>query len=204
MGDVKYNWSDKYRPRKPRCAPPFSRSCGRGCAPLSQWSALIVEQVPQPRSHGLRLEHVQQDSLRSAKPAPEDGARLQVQHHVSAHLLLLQRALSLLCLFGAKCVCNHVSLLLPRCALVLNLFPPLRYPDLIDKTQAPTHAPPPPPSSPSALLSSSQPLSFSYRITRDKDVDTCIITFHAGPPYEDIAFRSPPRPPFVSHLIIRS
>jgi hypothetical protein len=33
-------------------------------------------------------------------------------------------------------------------------------------------------------------LALSYRITRDKDVDTSIITFHAGPPYEDIAFRS--------------
>ena len=63
-----------------------------------------------------------------------------------------------------------------------------RYPDLIDKTLAPTHAPPPPP--PVHSLQPNTP--FSYRITRDKDPDTCIITFHAGPPYEDIAFRSTP------------
>ncbi|KAL3830026.1 hypothetical protein ACJIZ3_018828 [Penstemon smallii] len=41
------------------------------------------------------------------------------------------------------------------------------YPDLIDKSKAPT-----------------------YTITKDGDsAETCIITFHAGPPYEDIAFR---------------
>ncbi|CAN0909346.1 CTN [Linum grandiflorum] len=41
------------------------------------------------------------------------------------------------------------------------------YPDLIDKTKAPT-----------------------YTIDRDGSSDeTCIIKFHAGPPYEDIAFR---------------
>ncbi len=69
-----------------------------------------------------------------------------------------------------------------------------RYPDLIDKTQAPTHDPPPIPPfhtvpSTTSLLRAADTLSCSYRITRDKDVDTCIITFHAGPPYEDIAFR---------------
>ncbi|KAK4481246.1 hypothetical protein RD792_012129 [Penstemon davidsonii] len=41
------------------------------------------------------------------------------------------------------------------------------YPDLVDKSRAPT-----------------------YTITKDGDsAETCIITFHAGPPYEDIAFR---------------
>nr|GMD33377.1 cactin [Ipomoea batatas] len=41
------------------------------------------------------------------------------------------------------------------------------YPDLVDKSKAPT-----------------------YVIEKDGDsVDTCIIRFHAGPPYEDIAFR---------------
>ncbi|XP_059665282.1 splicing factor Cactin [Cornus florida] len=41
------------------------------------------------------------------------------------------------------------------------------YPDLVDKTKAPT-----------------------YTIERDGDsAETCIIRFHAGPPYEDIAFR---------------
>ncbi|XP_019158868.1 PREDICTED: cactin [Ipomoea nil] len=41
------------------------------------------------------------------------------------------------------------------------------YPDLVDKSKAPT-----------------------YVIEKDGDsVDTCIIKFHAGPPYEDIAFR---------------
>jgi len=41
------------------------------------------------------------------------------------------------------------------------------YPDLIDKTKAPT-----------------------YKIVRDpNDTDTCLLYFSAGPPYEDIAFR---------------
>ncbi|CAN1353603.1 CTN [Linum perenne] len=41
------------------------------------------------------------------------------------------------------------------------------YPDLVDKTKAPT-----------------------YTIDRDGNSDeTCIIRFHAGPPYEDVAFR---------------
>ncbi|GMH09883.1 hypothetical protein Nepgr_011724 [Nepenthes gracilis] len=41
------------------------------------------------------------------------------------------------------------------------------YPDLVDKTKAPT-----------------------YTIEKDGDsAETCIIRFHAGPPYEDIAFR---------------
>ncbi|XAR64599.1 hypothetical protein NMG60_11008340 [Bertholletia excelsa] len=41
------------------------------------------------------------------------------------------------------------------------------YPDLVDKTKAPT-----------------------YTIEKDGDsTETCIIRFHAGPPYEDIAFR---------------
>jgi hypothetical protein len=41
------------------------------------------------------------------------------------------------------------------------------YPDLVDKTKAPT-----------------------YFIERDgSDGETCLIRFHAGPPYEDIAFR---------------
>ena len=40
------------------------------------------------------------------------------------------------------------------------------YPDLIDKSKAPT-----------------------FRLESDKDSDTRIIRFIAGPPYEDIAFR---------------
>ena len=41
------------------------------------------------------------------------------------------------------------------------------YPDLIDKTTAPT-----------------------YKVIKDpNDEDTCILRFMAGPPYEDIAFR---------------
>lgn len=40
------------------------------------------------------------------------------------------------------------------------------YPDLVDKSKAPT-----------------------YTIEKDGNGETCIIRFHAGPPYEDIAFR---------------
>ena len=45
--------------------------------------------------------------------------------------------------------------------------PPVFYPDLIDKTRAPT-----------------------YRIQKiPDDPDTVLLVFSAGPPYEDIAFR---------------
>lgn len=43
------------------------------------------------------------------------------------------------------------------------------FPDLIDKTEAPTYGCEKDPDSP--------------------DGSTCILRFHAGPPYEDIAFR---------------
>lgn len=205
MGDVKYNWSDKYRPRKPRCVPIFSRSCGRGCVPFFQCTHCRAGTTTVFTRATIGICTTRLTTICKTRPRRRCRATSSTSCERTP---LAASALSVAAACLARSVCGiarrrccHAAPRYLTCSLPLGT--------LTSSTRRrPQRTPPlPPPFLPpstSASLSSSQPLSFSYRITRDKDVDTCIITFHAGPPYEDIAFRSPPPPPFLSPLIIWS
>ena len=73
--DVQYLWSDKYRPRKPRVFNKVHtvRSLRFPCCRVLSHVSLA----------GLRLESIQQETLRYGQSSSEDGARLQIQCQIS-------------------------------------------------------------------------------------------------------------------------